>query len=199
MNLKRLYVLLGIGAALILVFTVFCHEFKLAIVVGESMLPTLRPGDLLIVDRRAYDQSDPGRGDIVVARYGKDWVVKRVVGLPGEEVEVRKGILFIDGTPCLEDHAVEKGPLDVAKGRLLAGDFATLGDNRAVPAVLAIHPILCRNEILGKVIYSVSLMHPRRPPVAGFSASSRKLALHAVIEPAGVGVAALDSSLLVGP
>jgi signal peptidase I len=164
MNLKRLYVLLGLGIALILAFTVFCQEFKLAVVVGESMLPTLRSGDVLIVDRRAYDQCDPGRGDIVVARYGEDWVVKRVVGLPGEEVEVRKGALFIDGTPFSEDHAIEKGSLDVAKGRLLAGDFATLGDNRAVPAVLAIHPILSRNEILGKVIFSASLLHSKRPP-----------------------------------
>jgi len=150
---------------LICAFTIFCREFKLAVVIGESMLPTLKPYDVLIVDRRAYDQADPGRGDIVVARYGKDWVVKRVVGLPGEEVEVKKGVLYIDGAPRAEEHAIEKGPLDVAGGRLLDGDFATLGDNRAVPAVLAVHPILSRGEILGKVIFSVSLLpvHGSKP------------------------------------
>jgi len=163
-NPKRLYLLLGLGTALIVTFMVFCHEFKLAIVVGESMLPTLKPGDVLIVDRRAYDQTDPGRGDIVVARYGKDWVVKRVVGLPGEEVEVRKGTLFIDDAPRTEEHSIEKGPLDVSKGRLLAGDFATLGDNRAVPAVLAVHPILSRGEMLGKVIFSASFLPAGRSP-----------------------------------
>jgi signal peptidase I len=161
-NSKRLYLLLFVGAALIFVFTVISREFKLAVVVGDSMLPTLKSGDVLIVDRRAYDQADPSRGDIVVARYGKDWVVKRVVGLPGEEVEVKKGTLFIDGTPRPEEHAVVEGPLDVTKGRLLDGDFATLGDNRAVPAVLAIHPILSKREILGKVIFSASFRPFRR-------------------------------------
>jgi signal peptidase I len=159
---NRLYLLVGLGAGLIAAFTIFCSEFKLAIVVGESMLPTLRSGDLLIIDRRAYEHSDPGRGDIIVARYGKDWVVKRVVGLPGEEVEVRRGTLFVDGQARSEEHAIEKGLLDVTKGRLLAGDFATLGDNRALPAVLAVHPILSRNEMLGKVIFSVSFVPTTR-------------------------------------
>jgi signal peptidase I len=153
---KRLCWLLGAGTALILALTVLCREFKLAVVVGDSMLPTLKPGDLMIVDRRAYEQSQPERGDIVVARYGKDWVVKRVVGLPGEEVEVKKGELFIDGAPRAENHPRTPGTLDVAKGRLLDGDFATLGDNRAVPAILAVHPIVSRREILGKVIFARS-------------------------------------------
>jgi signal peptidase I len=161
---KRLCWLMTMGTALILALAVLSHEFKLAVVVGQSMLPTLHPGDVLIVDRRAYDQSDPGRGDIVVARYGKDWVVKRVVGLPGEEVEVKKGALYIDGAPEPEDHSIEQGPLDVEKGRLLAGDFATLGDNRAVPAVLAIHPILSRSEMLGKVVFSISILPIRSEP-----------------------------------
>jgi signal peptidase I len=168
-NHKRVYLFLGVGAVLILALAIFCKEFKFAVVIGESMLPTLKPGDVMIVDRRAYDQTDPGRGDIIVARYGKDWVVKRVVGLPGEEVEVKKGTLFIDGALRPEEHAIQKGALDVAKGRLLDGDFATLGDNRAVPAVLAIHPILSRNEMLGKVIFSTSLFHFRRSPAADSS------------------------------
>ena len=161
---KRLACVLAFGTALILGLAVLSHEFKLAVVVGQSMLPTLRPGDVLIVDRRAYDQTEPSRGDIVVARYGKDWIVKRVVGLPGEEVEVKRGTLFIDGTPKPEDHLIEQGPLDVEKGRLLDGDFATLGDNRAVPAVLAIHPILSRSEMLGKVVFSMSFLPLRSEP-----------------------------------
>jgi signal peptidase I len=159
---KRLCWLLGIGTALIVGLTALCKEFKLAVVVGDSMLPTLKPGDLMIVDRRAYEQSQPERGDIVVARYGKDWVVKRIVGLPGEEVEVKKGELFVDGTRLAENHPLQPGPLDVAKGRLLDGDFATLGDNRAVPTILAIHPIVSRSEMLGKVIFARSWLPLRR-------------------------------------
>jgi hypothetical protein len=57
----------------------------------------------------------------------------------------------------LETHQVRKGPLDIAQGRLFAGKFATLGDNREVPAVMAVHPILTKEQITGKVIWSVRL------------------------------------------
>jgi signal peptidase I len=146
-----------LGAGVIFTLGAWSRHYKLAVVVGESMLPTLRPGDVLIVDRQAYRRLQPDRGDVVVARYGTDWVVKRIVGLPGEEVEVKRGGLFIDGVEQPENYSVAPGLMEVAKGRLLEGDYATLGDNRSVPAVLAIHPILLRQEVLGKVIYSFSV------------------------------------------
>ncbi len=119
------------------------------------MLPTLKPGDVLLVDKRAYKRIEPGRGDIVVARYSGELVVKRVVGLPGEEVEVRNGKLYIDNRLMQEDHQVEQGTLCVEKGNLLEGDFATLGDNRAVSPASAIHPIVTKADILGKVVLAL--------------------------------------------
>ena len=132
----------------------FRDHFRLTIVVGDSMLPTLKSGDVLLVDRLAYQNSEPRRGDIVMARYAAEFVVKRIVGLPGEELEVKRGALFINGTPQNENHGVKAGSLDIAKGELLSEDFATLGDNRAIPAVLAIHPIISKPDILGKVVLS---------------------------------------------
>jgi len=87
-----------------------------------------------------------------MARYNGEFILKRIVGLPGEEVEVRKGTLYINGAALAEKHAVEPGSLDVGRGRLFDGDFATLGDNRAIPSVLAIHPILSAHDIVGKVV-----------------------------------------------
>ena len=52
------------------------------------------------------------------------------------------GKLYINDRLMQEDHQVEQGNLYVEKGRLLEGDFATLGDNRAVSAASAIHPII---------------------------------------------------------
>jgi signal peptidase I len=155
---KRLLLILAVGVVLICGLEIFCTRFKLAVVAGESMLPTLRPGDLLIVDRRAYGYEQPRRDDIVVGRQGTGWIVKRVVGLPGEIVEVKKGTLFINGAPRREKHPMRPGDLDIAEGKLFGGDFATIGDNRAVPTMLAVQPILSRDEILGKVIFSASLI-----------------------------------------
>jgi len=116
------------------------------------MLPNLGPGDLLLVDTRAYQHAEPCRGDVVVARDADAWIVKRIVGLPGEEVEVRRGALYVNGLPKPEPYPRTEGPLDVGNGKLFAGDFATLGDNRAIPTVLAIHPVISKPDILGKVI-----------------------------------------------
>jgi signal peptidase I len=154
----RLRQLLTIGAVLISCLSGFAYKFKVAVVIGVSMQPTLQSGDLLVVDRRAYDRSQPRRGDIVLARYRDGWIIKRVVGLPGEEVELKRGTLFINGARTRENHPIEPGLLSIAKGKLFDEDFATLGDNRAVPPVLAVHPILSKNEIVGKVIFSGSLL-----------------------------------------
>jgi signal peptidase I len=65
-----------------------------------SMEPTLRVGDHVLADMRAFDVQEPARGDIVVFTLPRDpsaTYAKRVVGLPGEKVQVRNGVLHIDG------------------------------------------------------------------------------------------------------
>ena len=147
------------SAALLACAVIIFHEFfQITIVVGDSMLPTLEPGELLLVSRRAYRHTEPQRGDIVMARYGADFILKRIVGLPTEEVEVKHGTLYINGAALQENHGIEEGPLDVSKGKMFDGDFATLGDNRQIPAVLAIHPILSKTDIAGKVILNFRKM-----------------------------------------
>jgi hypothetical protein len=51
-----------------------------------------------------------------------------------------------------ENHPIETGGLDIPKGKLLQRDFATLGDNCATPPVVAIHPILSKADIVGKMV-----------------------------------------------
>jgi signal peptidase I len=116
------------------------------------MLPTLVPGDILVIDKQAYQNSEPERGDIVVAKYSGGLVVKRVVGLPGKKVAVKTGKIYINGALVKENHPIDLGDLEVGEGRLLPRDFATLGDNRDVAPVLAIHPIVTAPDIMGKVV-----------------------------------------------
>lgn len=145
---------LAAGVAAISAVLVFHARFQLTIVDGESMLPTLKPGELLLVDRWAYRDREPHRDDIVVARNDAGLIVKRIVGLPGEELELKSGSLYINGTPHPENHGIEEGRLDIGKGKLREGDFATLGDNRSVSPVSAIHPIISKPDILGRVVFS---------------------------------------------
>lgn len=158
----RTLTLAVLGVAVILVAVLFRWQFKVTVVVGESMLPTFKTGDVLLVDRRAYVAEQPRRGDLVVARYQGGLVVKRLVGLPGEEIEVKMGNLFINGSEEMEAHPLKQGSLSIAKGRLMDGYFATLGDNRSVPTALAIHPVVLKSDIIGKVVLSETLWHATR-------------------------------------
>jgi signal peptidase I len=154
---KRVGRIAAAGLGLMCLVLVLRMRFSLELVSGESMMPTFHTGDLMLVDRLAYEGRDPQRSDVVIAAVQRESIVKRIVGLPGEYVELKKGKLYINDAPIEESHPVRKGPLDIAQGRLFAGKFATLGDNRKVSASMAVHPILTKEQIIGKVILNMSL------------------------------------------
>src|SRR4051794_5579728 len=90
-----------------LLMVLFClrQRYFLALVDGESMLPTLRNGDLMVVDKFAYRRTQPKRGDIIVADYEDGMIVKRIVGLPGEKIEVNQGCTYVNGLCLKEDYS----------------------------------------------------------------------------------------------
>src|ERR671917_860176 len=66
---------------------------------SESMIPTLEVGDRVFVNKFIYRMNEPERGDIIVFRSaegGNEDLIKRVVGVPGDNVEVRDGVLFLN-------------------------------------------------------------------------------------------------------
>lgn len=100
---------------------------------GMAMLPALAHGDRILVSKR-FGQLK--RGDIVIFRYPPEpskSYVKRVVGLPGETVEIRGGRVLIDGNPLAEaylDPERNQQQLDLAPVRLTGQSFFVMGDNR---------------------------------------------------------------------
>jgi signal peptidase I len=136
----------------------FAHHFRLGIVSGESMSPTVKGGDWFLISKRAYATTDPARGDIVVARYDKELIIKRIVGLPGEEVEFKTGRLYIDGHPIAERQQIRSGELSIGRGRLGKGKFALLGDNRTVAPSQLVQAVVPRDHLLGKVLWTGHLL-----------------------------------------
>jgi signal peptidase I len=153
----RRWRLAAFGCGVLCLLVVVGSHFSLAIVVGESMLPELNTGDLLLINKHAYRKADPQRGDVVLAHFHHELIVKRVVGLPGEVVALNKGQLYINGVRIPESQPIEPGPLEIGAGRLLADKFAVLGDNRAIPLSQLVHAVLSKHEIVGKVIGSIHL------------------------------------------
>jgi signal peptidase I len=102
---------------------------------GTSMLPMLEDGERIIVNKFLYRFHPIERGDVVVFWYPRDpsvSFIKRVVGLPGDSVEVRAGTVFVNGQPLKEDYVDAKfrddesySPVDVRRGY-----YYVLGDHR---------------------------------------------------------------------
>ena len=110
---------------------------KLYVVRGDSMQPSFRGGDQLVVNPWAYRRSAPARGDVAVVRDPRLLTrheLKRVVGLGGEELRFEDGLLHVDGAVLDEPYL---GGLPAALGlqarrwRLAPGEYFVMGDNRA--------------------------------------------------------------------
>ena len=100
---------------------------------GFSMEPTLRTNQYLLVNKVSYMIGEPKRGDVVVLKFPQDPrrdFIKRVVALPGEEVEVRGGVVYIDNRALDEPYVLSKPAYPYSKKRVPAGSYFVLGDNR---------------------------------------------------------------------
>lgn len=105
--------------------------------IGDSMNPVLKNGDTVLVNRIIYDASSPKRGDVIVFKpNGNENMhsyIKRIIGLPGETVQIKDGIIYIDGE-ILEEEYETSAIVDAGLAEeeiVLEGDeFFVLGDNR---------------------------------------------------------------------
>lgn len=96
---------------------------------GPSMNNTLQNGDIMLLNEFSYKTNGIKRFDIVVIRYKNEYLIKRVIGLPGEVVEYKDNLLYINGNVVDEnfEHA-ETG--DVEKIEVPQNEYYVLGDNR---------------------------------------------------------------------
>lgn len=106
-------------------------------VVGDSMSPVLNNGDVTLVNRIIYDATAPKRGDIIVFKpkgnENSHYYIKRIIGLPGETVQILEGDVYIDGEKLKEDYGVSEitDPGIASEEIKLAGnEYFVLGDDR---------------------------------------------------------------------
>ena len=110
---------------------------KTTVMQEGSMDPTLAAGDTLLIDRAVYKFSTPKRGDIIAFRLSNEknasLHIKRVVGLPGETIQIRDGHILIDGEIYQEKYNfpnIDNPGLTESGITLKSGEFFVLGDNR---------------------------------------------------------------------
>jgi signal peptidase I len=103
------------------------------IVHGQSMEPSLHENERVIVDKVSYHIGEPSRGDIVVFPVEGEPLplIKRVIGLPGDMVEVRDGRVLVNGVALRESYASGPTVGNTRPARIPEGAVFVMGDNRA--------------------------------------------------------------------
>ena len=136
MGRGRIVALAGL-TLLALVWLTAAVASNVMLVNGFSMMPLLHSGQVLVLNRAAYQAgvgAGPHRGDLVIFRREQEYLVKRVIGLPGELVRVDTGRVFIDGVQLDEPYVLDTDdytyPLQGGTVRVPDGQYFVLGDNR---------------------------------------------------------------------
>lgn len=206
--LAELPVLLLIALVLALLLRSFL--IQAFFIPSESMVPTLEIGDRVLVNRLAHRLSEPERGDIVVfadrsgesgidsasnplvgglrslaaglglARPSEQDIIKRVIGLPGETIEVRDGVVSVNGRELPEATVAEGGYLSVRDQSFMAptvvpdDEYFVMGDNRPRSSdSRSLLGTIHRDQLIGRAFVLVwpidrtGGLSP--PPYAGFS------------------------------
>lgn len=140
-KIRNAVVELILYAAIIILCVCVVPKYVLqrTIVDGTSMMDTLQDGDNLLVEKVTYRISDPKRFDVIVfyphGRQSSDYYIKRVIGLPGETIQIKGNVIYINGKPIKENYGkdpmtesgIAQEPLKLEKD-----EFFVLGDNRAI-------------------------------------------------------------------
>lgn len=124
------------AVVVVIMFFVIKYVGQRTVVIGHSMETTLQDGDNLITDKITYRFKNPKRFDIIVFPYeenGKQLLIKRIIGMPGETVQIKDGYVYINNHKLSEHFCDEKinDPGEAANPiHLGEGEYFVLGDNR---------------------------------------------------------------------
>ena len=167
MKLKNFFIFIWeifkiILLALVIVVPIRYFLFQPFLVKGQSMEPTFQNSDYLIIDEISYRFREPERGEVVVFKYPQNpsqRFIKRIIGLPGETVEIKGGEVTItrdDKTQILDESSYLLESLKTPGNlriTLAENGFFVLGDNRRLSADSRSWGPLSRENIIGRVFF----------------------------------------------
>ncbi len=150
-----------IALSAVLAFGIRSFVAEARYIPSGSMLPTLQINDRLIIDKISYNFRNPDRGDIIVfsptdtlkKQNFKDAFIKRLIGLPGDKVEVKEGKVYVNNQPLNQENYIEEkpnytfGPVTVPPNQYLV-----LGDNRNNSYDSHYWGFVPRDRIIGRAV-----------------------------------------------
>jgi signal peptidase I len=142
--------------ALAIVIPIRYFLFQPFFVKGASMVPTFENGQYLIIDELSYRLRAPERGEVIVFKYPNDpsqKYIKRIIGLPREELEIKDGEVFInkkqlDESSYFQTEIITTGNIKI---NLAENEYFVLGDNRPASSDSRVWGVVPKENIIGKV------------------------------------------------
>lgn len=121
---------------------------------GPSMNNTLKDKDIMILDEISYRFSDIERFDIVVVKYNNEYIIKRVIGLPGDRIKYKDNKLYVNDKFVKEDFS-HKETSDFDEVLVEDDSYFVLGDNRSDSLDSRIIGSISKNDIKGKTSFTI--------------------------------------------
>lgn len=148
--MPRRRVLCAVLALCLGIFAINHFVFWPVIIDGNSMSPSYRDGQPNYINKLAYWSRPPRRGDVVGVRIDRgEFMIKRIIGLPGDRIDFHRGTVIVNGKPLHEPYvqrpliwwldSVELGP----------DEYFIMGDNRTYSVLGAV----AKNDIVGKAVF----------------------------------------------
>ena len=147
---------------IVVILFLMIYVVSITQVVGSSMSSTLQDGDVLILNKIKYRFTDIKRGDIISLEYADTkYLIKRVIGLPGDTVLIRDNTLYINGEVYVENYLDEGLVYDDFDLSSLGYDvipedmYLVLGDNRPDSLDSREIGLISKDEVIGKVSFRI--------------------------------------------
>jgi len=153
---------------LIILCSIYNFGYKVFLIQGDSMNPSHTELDMVLIDRLSYDLDNPKRGDIIVCYdyIDQDFLIKRIIGIPGDTIEVIEGVIYVNGKEWKDKFTETK-----------IGALLTNGKGEVI-----------KNSETGKVIYAYdnALYDPLREDEYWIIGDNRDYSWYGIIQKADI-------------
>lgn len=124
---------------------------------GSSMMPNIQAREYIMANKASYRSSEPQRGQVIIFDPPFESprpYIKRVIGLPGETVEIRDGQVFINGEPLQEPDTIPAPNYEMSAREVPGNEYFVLGDNRNSSRDSSDGWTVPRENIIGKAWFT---------------------------------------------
>jgi signal peptidase I len=125
---------------------------------GLSMAPHIASGEIVLINTMAYRLRAPARGDIIAFHHEgptPETFIKRVIGLPGDRIEIRHGTVYLNGAALGEPYVQFPDTRSFAQVTVPQGSLYVLGDNRADSEDSRAFGFVPKNQVMGQAIAGI--------------------------------------------